>query len=455
MADPTVSRHPGQHATTSVYVERRGRLELTNVSFTRRKAPAADHRQDRLAGRPPHRRVEPDGRRPPARRLARQRHHPAAGARRPDDVDPPLRRTSRCKMDNLVATCTALTPEMASVLEGLRQGEGQHAHLGRHRRRQDHAAQHPVRLHPARPSASSPSRTPPSCSCSSRTWCAWKRARRTSKARARSPSARWCATRCACGPDRIIIGEVRGAEALDMLQAMNTGHEGSMTTIHANTPRDALSRLENMVGMADLNLPHKAIAPADRLGHHVVHPGAAADRRHAARSPASRRSPAWKANVITMQEIFAFRQTGVDADGKVEGHFQATGVRPKFCERLRAFGHRPARCDIRPARATTSRSEIMPKQSIAAGYRRCSRSLVFVAVILLLEGMYLLWRTYRAAASASKIEQRLTTLSAARRRRRSRTWRAAHAERSAVARALPAGRAARARSSTGCCCRRA
>ena len=79
-------------------------------------------------------------------------------------------------------------------------------------------------------------------------------------------SARWCATRCACGPDRIILGEVRGAEALDMLQAMNTGHEGSMTTIHANTPRDALTRLENMIGMAGMNLPPKASAAADQLG---------------------------------------------------------------------------------------------------------------------------------------------------------------------------------------------
>ena len=82
-------------------------------------------------------------------------------------------------------------------------------------------------------------------------------------------------------PDRIIVGEVRGAEALDMLQAMNTGHEGSMTTIHANTPRDALTRLENMIGMAGLNLPPKAIAPADQFGDHGRDPGLAADRRPA------------------------------------------------------------------------------------------------------------------------------------------------------------------------------
>ena len=86
---------------------------------------------------------------------------------------------------------------------------------------------------------------------------------------------------CACGPDRIIIGEVRGAEALDMLQAMNTGHEGSMTTIHANTPRDALTRLENMIGMAGMQPAAQGDAPADQLGDHGRDPGRAADRRQA------------------------------------------------------------------------------------------------------------------------------------------------------------------------------
>jgi pilus assembly protein CpaF len=138
-------------------------------------------------------------------------------------------------------------------------------------------------------------------------------------------------------PDRIIIGEVRGAEAVDMLQAMNTGHDGSLTTIHANNPRDALSRLENMVGMANLNLPHKAARQQIASAITVVIQGLRLiDGRRKITS--IQEITGMEGEVITMQEIFAFRQTGVTADGTVEGYFQATGVRPKFCERLRAFG---------------------------------------------------------------------------------------------------------------------
>jgi pilus assembly protein CpaF len=138
-------------------------------------------------------------------------------------------------------------------------------------------------------------------------------------------------------PDRIIIGEVRGAEAVDMLQAMNTGHDGSLTTIHANTPRDALSRLENMIGMANLNLPHKASRQQIASAITVVVQGLRLiDGRRKITS--IQEVTGMEGDVITMQEIFAFRQTGVAGDGTVEGHFQATGVRPKFCDRLRAFG---------------------------------------------------------------------------------------------------------------------
>ena len=138
-------------------------------------------------------------------------------------------------------------------------------------------------------------------------------------------------------PDRIVIGEVRGAEAVDMLQAMNTGHEGSLTTIHANSPRDALSRLENMIGMADLNLPHKAarqqIASAITV---VVQVLRLTDGRRKLTS--IQEITGMEGDIITMQEIFSFRQTGVDGEGNVEGYFHATGVRPKFAERLRSFG---------------------------------------------------------------------------------------------------------------------
>ena len=138
-------------------------------------------------------------------------------------------------------------------------------------------------------------------------------------------------------PDRIVIGEVRGAEAVDMLQAMNTGHEGSMTTIHANNPRDALSRLENMVGMAGLNLPHKAarqqIASAITV---IVQGNRLTDGQRKITS--IQEITGMEGEIVTMQEIFAYRQTGVDAQGKVIGHFQATGIRPKFADKLRNAG---------------------------------------------------------------------------------------------------------------------
>jgi pilus assembly protein CpaF len=138
-------------------------------------------------------------------------------------------------------------------------------------------------------------------------------------------------------PDRIIIGEVRGAEAVDMLQAMNTGHEGSLTTIHANTPRDAVSRMENMIGMANLNLPHKAarqqIASAITV---VIQALRLTDGKRKITS--IQEITGMEGEIITMQEIFTYHQTGVDADGKIIGHFQATGVRPRFAERLLSFG---------------------------------------------------------------------------------------------------------------------
>lgn len=138
-------------------------------------------------------------------------------------------------------------------------------------------------------------------------------------------------------PDRIIIGEVRGAEAFDMLQAMNTGHEGSLTTIHANSPRDAISRMENMIGMANLNLPHRAarqqIASAITVVIQVLR---LVDGRRKVTS--IQEITGMEGEIITMQELFAFRQTGMSPEGQVLGHFQATGVRPKFSDRLRAFG---------------------------------------------------------------------------------------------------------------------
>jgi pilus assembly protein CpaF len=138
-------------------------------------------------------------------------------------------------------------------------------------------------------------------------------------------------------PDRIILGEVRGAEALDMLQAMNTGHEGSMATIHANTPRDALTRLENMISMASAGLPTKAMRQqiSSAIGV-VVQVARLTDGKRKLISV--QEVTGMEGEIITMQEIFSFKQTGTDDKGAVQGYFSATGVRPRFGERLRTFG---------------------------------------------------------------------------------------------------------------------
>src|SRR5438093_11213376 len=143
-------------------------------------------------------------------------------------------------------------------------------------------------------------------------------------------------------PDRIIVGEVRGEESLDMLQAMNTGHDGSMTTVHANTPRDALARIETMAMMGATNLPERAmrqqIAAAIQI---VVQQTRLSDGTRKVTSVSE--ITGMEGDVITMQEIFMFEKMGVTQDGKVIGRFRATGVRPKCCERLRASGiHLPA-----------------------------------------------------------------------------------------------------------------
>ena len=138
-------------------------------------------------------------------------------------------------------------------------------------------------------------------------------------------------------PDRIIIGEVRGAEALDMLQAMNTGHDGSLTTIHANSPRDALYRLDTMVAMANLNIPDRAvrqqIASAVDL---IVQISRLSDGTR--RVTAISELTGMENDVITMQDIFMFERTGVSSTGKVIGRFRATGIRPKCSDRMATSG---------------------------------------------------------------------------------------------------------------------
>src|SRR5690348_14672509 len=144
-------------------------------------------------------------------------------------------------------------------------------------------------------------------------------------------------------PDRIIIGEVRGEETFDMLQAMNTGHEGSLTTVHANTPRDALSRIENMVSMANLNIPERAVRQQISSAIHAV-------VQIARMSDGTRKVTTiseitgMESDVISMQDIFVFERKGVAEGGKVRGVYRSTGIRAKFTDRLTAAG-----CRVRPA----------------------------------------------------------------------------------------------------------
>ncbi|HUU69347.1 MAG TPA: CpaF family protein, partial [Planctomycetota bacterium] len=138
-------------------------------------------------------------------------------------------------------------------------------------------------------------------------------------------------------PNRIIVGECRGGEALDMLQAMNTGHDGSLTTLHANSPRDALARLETMVLMAGMELPARAIrdqvAAAINL---IVHTARLSDGKR--KVTAVTEVTGMEGDIITLQDVFIFRQTGINTAGDIIGHFETTGAVPKFIHALRQRG---------------------------------------------------------------------------------------------------------------------
>ena len=138
-------------------------------------------------------------------------------------------------------------------------------------------------------------------------------------------------------PDRIVVGEVRGEEALDMLQAMNTGHEGSLTTIHANSPRDALYRLDTMIAMANLNIPEKAIRQQVASAIHLVVQLSRFSDGHR-RVTAITEVTGMEQGVITMQDIFLFERAGITAEGHVTGAFRATGIRPKCATSLSTAG---------------------------------------------------------------------------------------------------------------------
>jgi pilus assembly protein CpaF len=144
-------------------------------------------------------------------------------------------------------------------------------------------------------------------------------------------------------PDRIVVGEVRGEEAFDMLQAMNTGHEGSLTTVHANSPRDALNRVENMVSMANLNIPERAIRQQVANAIHAV-------VQIARLSDGSRKVltvseiTGMENDSIVLQDVFIFERSGIDESGHVRGSFHSTGLTPYFAERLATAG-----CRLSPA----------------------------------------------------------------------------------------------------------
>ncbi len=138
-------------------------------------------------------------------------------------------------------------------------------------------------------------------------------------------------------PDRIVLGEVRSAEVIDMLQAMNTGHEGSLTTVHANSPRDALGRLENLVGLGGISLPSKALRQLIASSiHFIIQITRLNDGSRKVTS--IQEITGMEGDMITMQEIYSYKRIGTNPDGTVQGMFRATGVRPRVSEKIRTYG---------------------------------------------------------------------------------------------------------------------
>ena len=186
-----------------------------------------------------------------------------------------------------------MTEGMLELLQGLRQGAAEHPDLRRNRLRQDHAAERAVRPTFRKTSASSPSKTRPNCGCSRPTWRAWKPGRANIEGTGAIRIRQLVINALRMRPDRIIVGEVRGEEALDMLQAMNTGHDGSLTTIHANTPRDGLGRLEVMVGMANANMGVRSIRQQIASRRGPVRADRALQRWHPPHHAHHRSASAW------------------------------------------------------------------------------------------------------------------------------------------------------------------
>ncbi|MBD9666248.1 MULTISPECIES: CpaF family protein [Variovorax] len=334
MADPTVSDIL-VNSHDQVYVERRGRLELTDVSFTDEKhLLRIIDKIVSLVGR----RIDESSPMVDARLPDGSRVNAVVAPVALDGPMMSIRRFAKIplKMENLVNDLKTLTPQMGLMLEGLAgakinmlisggTGAGKTTLLNI----LSGFIPATERIITIEDAAELQLQQPHVARMETRPMNIEGKGEITQRALVRNALR--------MRPDRIVIGEVRGAEAVDMLQAMNTGHEGSLTTIHANSPRDALARLENMISMANLNLPHHSvrqqIASAITVVIQVLR---LVDGRRKVTS--IQEITGMEGEVVTMQEIFAFRQTGMGPDGRVRGYFHATGVRPKFVERLHSFG---------------------------------------------------------------------------------------------------------------------
>ena len=327
LKDPTISDIlvNGPH---KIYVERRGKLEKTDVKFRDN-----DHLLqiiDRIVSKVGRRvdETSPDGGRPPARRLPRQRHHPAAGPGRRRRVS--IRRfgANPLKLEDLL-NYKAFTPEMAMLMEACIKARLNIIISRRHRLRQDDAAEHAVELHPARrahrhhrgrgrtAAAAGPRRPAGNAAAEHRR-----------QGRGRRP-ATWCATPCVCGPNASSSASAAAPRSLDMLQAMNTGHDGSMTTLHANTPRDAQARLETMIMMAGFELPIKAMRQQIASAVDLI--------IQANRLQGGPRK-------VTQHHR---------GDGHGAGHHHHAGDLP-----LQAAGHRPERPGLRPVRGDRRAADV-------------------------------------------------------------------------------------------------
>ena len=318
-----------------VYIERHGRLERTEVMF----------QDDRHLLQIIDRIVSAVGRRI-------DDSSPMVDARLPDGsrvnaiikplaLDGPHLSIRKFKRDALsgedLLRTESLTEAMLTLLKAIVKARLERADLRRNRRRQDDPAQHPLLLHSDRPSGSSRSRTRPSSSSSSLMWCGWRPGPPISRVTARWRSECCSSTRSVCGPTGSSWVSVAAPRPIDMLQAMNTGHDGSLTTLHANTPRDALSRLETMISMANLELPERAMRQQIASAINVV-------IQVSRLSDGSRKLMqvseivGMEGDIITMQDIFVYEREGIGENDQVMGHFRATGIRPRFSDRLKTYG---------------------------------------------------------------------------------------------------------------------